>query len=46
MKFVVRFLDKMWKREKTESKREAKTKKFAKEVTQKYEKTLRRLSYE
>ena len=46
MKFVVRFLDKMWKREKAETKREEKTKKFAKEVTRKYEKTLRRLSYE
>ena len=46
MKFVVRFLDKMWKKEKPHAKKEAKTKQFAKEVTQKYEKTLRRLSYE
>ncbi|QQS43674.1 hypothetical protein IPM65_06055 [Candidatus Roizmanbacteria bacterium] len=46
MKFVVRFFDKMWNRDKTETKREAKTKQFAKEVTQKYQKTLRRLSYE
>ena len=46
MKYVVKILDKVWKKEKTETKREAKTKKFAREVIGKYEKTLRRLSYE
>ncbi len=36
----------MWKKEKNDTKREAKTKRYAREVIGKYEKTLRRLSYE
>lgn len=46
MKLILKYLDKVLSKEDKEKKRDEKTKRFAREVTKKYKKTLRKLSYE